>query len=155
MNQKRYKIGQVVYAIMSEENKVIPLQIVEIVTKRTLQGEATIYKVIFGGDATKKLLTLSDIKGEIFETLQEVKNFLMENVTNWVNAQLQNAQKKASAWYKVQPESSFDDIDSIVVHEVPAAPSEPVGQVEEGDTNLVELPGGQVVKARVTRGQKT
>lgn len=152
MSQKRYKVGQVVYVILSEKNMVVPFQIVEEVTKKTLQGEAILYRVVYGGESNKTPRVLSELKGEVFETLQEVKVFLMQNVTNWVNAQLSGAQKKANAWYKSN--DGFDDITPFDVNAEPDVPQEPIGHVEDGDMNLVELPDGKVVKARVTRAQK-
>jgi hypothetical protein len=154
MSQKRYKVGQVVYVIMSEQNKVLPFQIVEEVTKRTLQGEATLYKVMFGGDANKKHLVLSELKGEVFETLPEVKRFLMDNVTNFVNEQLAAAQKRASVWYKVAENDGFEDAERLLVQEPQDVPEEPIGTISEEDTNLIELPDGRVVKAKVTRAHQ-
>lgn len=152
MSQKRYKVGQVVYVIMSEENRIVPFQVIEEVTKKTLQGETIIYKVFTGGDASKKQYVLSDLRGEVFETLLEVKQFLMQNVTNWVNNQVATAQKKAEAWYKVHASVDSLDDEALVVHSVPAAQEQ---QSEEDDgVSLVELPDGKLVKARVTRAHQ-
>jgi hypothetical protein len=127
---------------------------VEEVTKRTLQGEATLYKVVFGGDANKKLHVLSELKGEVFETLPEVKKFLMDNVTNWVNSQLSAAHKKASVWYKIASPDAFDDADNLVVQQIQEPVAEPIGTIDEEEDNMVELPDGRVVKAKITRAHQ-
>lgn len=153
---RRFSVGSIVFIISSEHNKVLPLQIVEEITRKTLKGDEVHYKVVYGVDQSKAKL-LSEIKGEIFTTLDEVRSHLMKNVTSWVSGQIDAAAKAANTWYKQPNSSEFPEINSVndlghqmletSIQEDPHSPS-------ESETNLVELPDGRVVKARVKQVSK-
>jgi len=141
--KKRYSVGQVVFVIVQQQDKIMPLQIVEEITKKTVSGEEIIYKAVYGGDAERKQYNLSLIKGEIFSTIEDVKKFLMTNTANWIEKIVTDAQKKTEAWYGVQETSQ-------VYHEIPQE------STQEQDPNdfhegIVEMPDGSLVKARVTK----
>lgn len=95
----QYKVGQVLFVIDSERNAVLPCQVIEQVTKKTLEGDQVMYKVIFGIEQ-KNVMDLANVKGEVYTSLHEVKKVLLENVTKWVDTHVQKAAKAAMAWYK-------------------------------------------------------
>lgn len=143
---RRYNVGQVVYVISAEHNKVLPFQVVEEITRKTLHGDEVHYKVVYGTDQAKTKL-LSEIKGEVFTTLDDVRTHLMKNVTSWVNGQVESAKNAASTWYKTPdpiglPVTVPTEMQPSITGDDPHAP-------DVGETNLVELPDGRVVKARV------
>jgi hypothetical protein len=149
---RRYNVGQVLYVISTEHNKVLPFQVIEEITKKTLRGDEIFYKVVYGTDQTKTKL-LSEIKDEIFTSLEDVRNHLMQNVTTWVNTQVEAARKAANTWYKTpDPTGLPDDMPSQGMQ--PSLSDPHTVNTEDGDTNLVELPDGRVVKARIKGVQK-
>lgn len=146
---RRYNVGQVLYVISTEHNKVLPFQVVEEITKRTIRGDEVFYRVVYGTDQTKTKL-LSEIKDEIFTSIEEVRQHLMQNVTTWVNTQVEAARKASHTWYKQpDPVGLPDDMPSTSMIQ-PSMSNDPHSlNTEDGDTNLVELPDGRVVKARI------
>ena len=153
---RRFAVGQVVYVISAEHNKVLPFQVVEEITRKTIRGDEVHYKVVYGTDQTKMKL-LSEIKGELFTSLDEARAHLMKNVTAWVDGQITAARKAAVEWYKTP-----DSVD-LPPMELPLAP--PPADLhpsisgdphipDDGEANLVELPDGRVVKARVKQVSK-
>jgi len=147
---RRYNVGQILYVISTEHNKVLPFQVVEEITKKTLRGDEVFYKVVYGTDQSKTKL-LSEIKDEAFTSLEEVRSHLMQNVTSWVNNQVETARKASGVWYKTpDPTGLPDDMPNEVHGMQPNVGGDPHALgTEDGDTNLVELPDGRVVKARV------
>lgn len=143
-----YKVGQVIFLVSEEQNKVLPFQIVEEITRKTLNGDEVQYKVVFGVDQSKTKI-LSELKGEIFTTLDDVKAHLMKNVSAWVLAQLERAKTAAQTWYKIPDPMGFSD-----AHQEIETISPDSNDDFGNDQNLVELPDGRVVKARIKQVSK-
>lgn len=134
-----YEIGQVVFVVLSKKQQIFPMQVVETVTKKTLQGEEIKYCLQAGSDKTTKIM-LDQIEGEIFTSADEARSTLISRATLHINRLVDAAAKKANIWYS-------DDIKQEVA-ELPA--SEPVisflEQTEAQD--IVVLPDGNVARIK-------
>jgi hypothetical protein len=73
-----YSIGQVVYTILEKEMKVYPLQIIEQIIKKTIEGESIAYKVKVPSKKENNVRNLSDFKN-IHTDLEIVKEYLVNN----------------------------------------------------------------------------
>lgn len=92
-----YRVGQVVYVIMAREPRVVPLQVVEEVTKRTLDGESVEY-IVRGRDA-ENTMAISGVEGEVFETAEKARKALVERATASVHKLVDKAVENARAWF--------------------------------------------------------
>lgn len=144
---RRYAVGQVLYVVSTEHNKVLPFQVIEEITKKTLKGDEVFYRLVYGTDQSKTKL-LSEIKDEVFTSLEDVRNHLMSNMTTWVNTQLEATRKASHAWYK-QPDPTGLPDDMPVQGIQPTFSDPHTLNTDDGETNLVELPDGRMVKARI------
>ncbi len=96
MTTNIYTIGQVIYVLTADA--VVPYQIVEENIKSTLSGKSVSYKVRCGQD--NKCIDLDKITGDVFISLEDVRTTMLEKVTQFVNKHVQDAEKKAKAWYE-------------------------------------------------------
>ncbi len=89
-----YDVGQVVFVVSSAKMAVYPLVIAEEVTRKTLAGEETTYLVKKNqrGDS----FDLSQIAGEIYTDINDVKSALIDNVTHAISKICDNAKKRSS-----------------------------------------------------------
>ncbi len=154
---KNYKVGQVIFVIDSEKNSVMPGRIIEEITKKTLEGDQIQYKVIFGVDP-KNTVDLSTIKGEIYCSLHDVKKVLFENISKWVESQIQKTAKATMAWYKFDALSTIQQTEQKQVevpelcmpsinYDEPIIPEEPM---------MIEIAPGQFAKVKsIGMGNKT
>lgn len=101
MSSRSYRVGQVLYVLMSKETKIIPVQIVEEIIKRTVAGESVSYIVKAGKNS--KPISLQDFDGEVFDNVDLLRDTLLKKVMNTVNSVVDNAVVRASEWYD-QPE---------------------------------------------------
>lgn len=92
-----YEVGQVLYVVSRRKNDVIPVQIVEELTSKTLKGEEKTYRVKVGDD--KNVATIDQVDGEIFKSPQEVVDTLSERATASIKRLVDDAVKHAQAWY--------------------------------------------------------
>lgn len=130
-----YKIGQVLYVLLNRETKICPIQVVEEITKRTLAGETTTYIVKFGKKG--ETVSLSDLDGQIFDSVEVLRTTLYERITHSVENIITNTVKKSQEFYHV------DDV--IQVHH--KVESSEVQQPTEDA--MITLPDGTVAKIRI------
>ncbi len=79
-----YEVGSVLWVIHSDRPGLMAYQVIEEITKKTLEGEQIQYLV---RSATKKSKTvkLDSIKGLIFEDSEEAKQKMIENATKAID----------------------------------------------------------------------
>lgn len=136
----QHYVGQVLFVVSVENEKVYPCQVVEEHTKKTLHGDQVTYKVMFGVDP-KNVTDLDKIKDKIFLSLNDVRQYMMDNATRWVNMHIEKAGAAAQTWYK-SASNTHTDVMPAVVSEVPT-----INTLSQ--ENIIELPNGQVVKAKI------
>jgi hypothetical protein len=139
-----YFVGQVLFVVMSEQNKVIPCRVIEENTKKTLEGDEITYRVVFGKDSDK-VYELANINGEVFTTPQALQRSMLDNVTRFVNQHIERATKSAEEWYgwkpgklKGQPNVSAADVPDVRTFE---------NSNDEGV--LIDLPDGRQARAKI------
>ena len=103
-----YRVGQVLYVVLRKEARIYPMQVVEEVTKKTLEGTATTY-LVRGGPNADAAIPIGEVDGEIFDSAAKVQKTLLERANNGINERVQNAVTKAQEWYPTGFEESADD----------------------------------------------
>jgi len=133
----KYNIGQVLYVLLNKETKICPVQVVEEITKKSLEGESTIYIVRFGkkGDT----VDLSTLDGQVFESIDMLRSTLHERITRTVNAVIDGTMKRAQEWYQHHEQPRHR-----VVEEHPHVES----FSQDLDDAIITLPDGTVAKVR-------
>jgi hypothetical protein len=119
-----YTVGQVVYLLQTKSFSVVPVQVVEQITKNTLNGSETVYNVKIPGK--KEMLVLSSFEGEVFDDLVEVKAYMIKNVTSNIekmvhqaaqlaNQHFPNSSEKETAMFNSETKPDTDQYDQIKV----------------------------------------
>ena len=80
-----YEVGQLIYTIIEDKHKVMPLKISEQVITKTLEGEKTVYKAILPGSSKKVILSkLSNVWTDV----EDVKKYMLENASKAIDNML-------------------------------------------------------------------
>jgi hypothetical protein len=103
-----YRVGQVLYVVLSKEAKIYPMQVVEEINKKTLDGSVTTY-MVRGGPTTDETLSIEQIEGEIFDSAPKIQKALLERATAGIGARVEAAVAKAHEWYPTGFEQASDD----------------------------------------------
>ena len=93
-----YEVGQILYTIIDNRQKVYPVKVVEQVVKKTLDGEFVEYTVKIPG-AKDKNVSLKKFK-KIFNDLEEVNSYLTNNAKSAINRMIESAQTLQSSYFK-------------------------------------------------------
>jgi hypothetical protein len=107
VNQPDYTVGQVLYVVLRKEATVYPMQVVQEIVKKTMEGEVTTY-MVRGQDPTKELM-ITDIDGEVFDSADGVKKVLFERISTSISQRVETAVAKAREWYPTGREIASDD----------------------------------------------
>lgn len=81
-----YEVGQIIYTILEDKYKVVPLKISEQVITKTLDEESITYKAIMPGKNSKKI-NLSKVSN-LWENLDDVLEHLTNNANTAINKML-------------------------------------------------------------------
>ena len=139
-----YQIGQILFVVLNSKQQIFPMQVVEMVTKKTLQGEEVKYCLQAGSDKTTKIM-LDQLDGEVFTSAEEAKSTLVERATLQIYALIDAAQKKAKTWY----DNSHTIQESKIPEPKIAFIDEQKVEKEDSD-HTVMLPDGQIARVRFT-----
>lgn len=140
-----YHVGQVIYVLSTESNQVVPIQVVEQVTRQTLEGTKVSYmiKVPHQKSDPVEPAPLEKIKGEIFDTIDEAHAHLRENALRAVEGIIDRAKKMATA--------SFGRPEPAPLESAFTAPDSYEEQQEETSDNVVVLEDGTKAKIRIPK----
>ena len=85
-----YKVGQLLYYCSDKTMKIIPVQVIEEVTRVTLEGEIKKYIVLLPDNERSKI-DLDKINENVFPSIEEVKNFLKKNTLKSIESMAKSA----------------------------------------------------------------
>ena len=93
-----YEVGQILYTIIENRQKVYPVKIVEQVVKKTLEGEFVEYTVKIPGTKNKNV-SLKKFK-KIFDDLEEVNSYLTNNAKSAIDRMIESAKNLQDSYFK-------------------------------------------------------
>ena len=93
-----YEVGQILYTILENKYKVIPLKISEQVITKTLEKESITYKAIIPGKKQVKV-NLSEVFN-IWDNLEEVEKHLLNNAKSAVSKMIEESNALRQKYFK-------------------------------------------------------
>ncbi len=126
-----YIVGQILYIVPEGKAQLVPVQVIEEITKKTVNGSEVAYIIKWNGQTAD----LKAVKGEVFETPEKAKNVLTTRSRQAIEQMVEKAVSKAAAWYVGVPEKTEEpDIMEALT-------------TDDDGAHVLELPDG--TKARV------
>lgn len=133
----KYSVGQVVYVVLNKKGQVYPMRIIEVISKKTLEGEATQYLLQAGSDSTTSIM-MDKLDGEVFLSAEEVQQALIERASSQIKRLVAAAVQKSKEWY-LEPQPVAQEI--IKGNTI---------NVDQADDNIkVMLPDGTVANIKM------
>jgi hypothetical protein len=140
-----YKVGQLLYYCSDKTMKIIPVQVVEEVTRVTLEGEIKKY-IILLPDNERSRVNLDTINANVFSTIEEVKEFLKENTLKSIEKMANSAaalSKRAFGVEKNKPDIidpyEIKTLDSNNEKEMQVETNEDIIMVDLGDGTKAKM----------------
>lgn len=92
-----YKVGQILYTVLEDKFKVIPLKVSEQIITKTLDGETINYKVIIPGKKQSKV-DLSKVNN-VWDDQNKLRDHLVSNAQNAVRDMLQETNRVIDRYF--------------------------------------------------------
>ena len=150
--QQNFQIGQIVYLLSDKAEAIVPAIVVEELILKKLDGNTVTWKMAVGPPEKKKILASSDLDGEIYTSLEEIREVMTIRLTSFVTNLVAQAEKRTQVWYgkqmvtnpsmssgggKIDPASLIDSIDG------PSTSLNESQQMPGGDSFKVKAPINQ------------
>ena len=151
---QQYRVGQILFLI-ADASKVVPIQVVEEVIRTTLEGKEKTYIVKFP-DKKATTADIKKVKGELFNSKDEVKEYMIENAKSAIEQMVSLAEEMSInifnvSLYDIPVTQKEDPQDLITLEEnVGVQEQEQEVQPDEGDGIIrVDLGNGKFGKINV------
>ena len=86
-----YRGGQVVYLLSRKDTKVFPVQVIEEITRKKIDGEYTSYIVKIPNKKGSEL-SLDEVDAEVFRDAGELEKFMVDQAKRSIEEIIKNAQ---------------------------------------------------------------
>lgn len=143
----KLSVGQILFVVLKKENRVYPLQVVEEVSKKSMEGETVSYVVQGGSDPNTKM-NIADIDGEVFDSAAKAKQVLTARATTAISMLVDNAVQKSKEWYPSGFEQSESDPLQPLKKKKGTGATPPPAKIELDDDNTIELADGTRARVR-------
>ena len=146
-----HRVGQVLFIILNKKQQVIPVQVTEQIVRRTLNGEEISYTVSIPAREGLKPMTLEQIDGEVFTSIDQVKERMFENATEVINAITEKAGAVAKNRFDYQPERNENNdssVEPLTDDDVLVTPRNNTKSPGPGEA-MVDLGDGTVAKVKL------
>jgi len=98
----QYDVGQIIYVLSGETDKIVPMQVCEELRRRSITGEEVTYMIRSGPDKTETF-KIDQINGKVFTTLELAREHLKKNFEQWLEKQIDWTVQTQRVWYKMNP----------------------------------------------------
>ena len=110
-----YRVGQILFLI-ADASKVVPIQVTEEVIRTTLDGKEKTYIVKFP-DKKGTTADIKKIKGQLFNSHEEVKSFMFSNAKSAIEQMLVHAEEMSINIFNNYPADPQIKEDHVVLHD--------------------------------------
>ena len=156
-----YQIGQVIFVLSNKTQTVLPGIVREEIHYRSLDGENVSYKIAIGPQNKQRVVDLSSVDGEVYGSLDEVREVLIGKLTAFVDDLCTTTNERVSQWYSSgtkstsQPSASGRLDPSDLLHEVGGSRNNLRSALSEPDltTREIIMDDGTIRKVSVNLAQ--
>lgn len=96
---KNFEIGQVIYILSEQTQHILPGIVAEEVVVKKLTGNNTSWKIKVGQGDRSKLFDSAKIRGEVYGSLEEIRDVMTNRLTEYVNKLTSEASERVEKWY--------------------------------------------------------
>ena len=132
-----YNVGQILYTILENKHKVLPVKVVEQVVTKTLEGETIKYTLELPN--SKKTNISIEKLNNIYTSIEEVKDKLTENANSAISNMIYTSKNLEKKFFK----------EKEIIDALPEVNNIEVNKNLEEDIIKVDLGDGQIGKINI------
>ena len=143
-----YKVGQILYFVGAESARVIPGLVVEEVVRTTIEGKAKNY-IIQLPDDKKTKVDMSKIKGDIFDSVVDLKDHMVKTAELAIQNMIDTAVMLSEKSYDIDVSVPLAHVEEET-SEVDNVAKESVQESSTSDIVNVDMGNGMVGKVSIS-----
>tara|TARA_B100000945_G_C20130377_1_gene479112 strand:+ start:232 stop:669 length:438 start_codon:yes stop_codon:yes gene_type:complete len=129
-----YNVGQILYTILENKHKVLPVKVVEQVVTKTLEGETTKYTLELPN--SKKTNISIEKLNNIYTSIEDVKDKLTENANSAISNMIYTSKNLEKKFFKEKEVIDIlPEVNNIKVNKS----SEDIIKVDLGDGQIGKI----------------
>lgn len=97
-----FDVGQIIYVLSGETDKIIPMQVCEELRRRSIEGEDVTY-LVRSGPNKSETFKIDQINGKVFTSLELARAHLKAKFDKWIEEQVEWTVATQRSWYKMEP----------------------------------------------------
>lgn len=136
--QQTYNMGQIIYILSNKSQAVVPAIVEEQVVRKIRKAdgvhEVVSYKLCIGPKERQQVVDLARVDGEVFDSLESIKNVLVERLTVFVDELVKTTQKNVLNWYGIVADNQL--VETIQGDQNPGVKYDPAQLVHAVNNNL-------------------
>ena len=148
---QQYHVGQILFLI-ADASKVVPIQVVEEVIRTTLEGKEKTYIIKFL-DKNGTTVDIKKVKGELFKSKDEVKEYMIDNAKSAIEQMVSLAEEMSINIFNASsydtPIDGEEGSQELVVLEDNKEKEQEVQQPDDDGIIRVDLGNGKFGKINV------
>ena len=148
---QQYHVGQILFLI-ADASKVVPIQVVEEVIRTTLDGKEKTYIIKFP-DKNGTTVDIKKVKGELFKSKDEVKEYMIDNAKSAIEQMVSLAEEMSINIFNASsydtPIGGEEGSQELVVLEDNKEKEQEVQQPDDDGIIRVDLGNGKFGKINV------
>lgn len=128
-----YNVGQIVYTVLEDRFKIIPMKVVEKVVSTNLDGETTSFFAQIPSSKEIKKVNLNKFN-QVFSNLDETKNYMIKNASDAIEELAKECKNVQGKYFDQKPKIEID---------IKPSPEQVKNVNKTNNTTKVELENGQ------------
>lgn len=138
MSQQSYNVGDILFVLDEERQRIVPIQVVSVTSKRTVEGVEISYEIVTPAKPDKPV-NLNRVNGQIYTSLSQLQQVMLDNARSAIDAMVRRAAAVASQIFAQDQgkETDMSDLNQVE----PDLPDD--GSIDSNQSRIrVELPDG-------------
>ena len=133
-----YNVGQILYTILENKHKVLPVKVVEQVVTKTLDGETIKYTLELPN--SKKTSISIEKLSNVYTSIEEVKDKLTENANSAISNMIYTSKNLEKKFFKEKETiDTFQEVNNINSLEEDKNLKEDIIKVDLGDGQIGKI----------------
>ncbi len=110
---EKYEIGQVLYLFSSQDRKVVPVQVVEEIVRKTMGSDVTVDYMVQPPTKSSPI-NLKDVEVSVYTDIGDLKSDMVQNATDFIDKVVENAKRVASKSFETLGSSEEEVLETEV-----------------------------------------
>ncbi len=94
-----YEVGQIVYLLINDEMKIVPVQVVEQVVRKRFNEDTEVSYIVLLPNKNRGTANMADLNATVHVDLNTLRDFMLNNAIQSIDRMLMRARTTAQSYF--------------------------------------------------------